>query len=352
MEPIAERQPTLYDVAREAGVSSQTVVRYMNGFSGISPKTRQKVQNAVEALGYRPNQLARMLRTSSPRRIILFVHEISEAGPAGIILAAHEAASAAGYVLEIVSLEVRDVEATARTIRGTDPSYVAGALALAPTQEISDLFDQLPPSIPLLKEVNGDGLEGGTAQGDDDAGTRLQVEHLAELGHRRALLVAGPARWLSAEKRLSTATRAMAEHSMQVTGVVRGDWTAASGHRGVLDSGLDGRPTAVVCANDEMALGAILALDELGLSVPDDISVVGYDGVRTAAYFRPPLTTVQHDFETAGLVAIARLLELMEANGRAVQRSAIAPQATPPHLVVRNSTGPAKDDARPGRSGR
>jgi LacI family transcriptional regulator len=340
--PVPERAPTLYDVAREAGVSSQTVVRYMNGFTGISPKTRAKVQGAIVALGYRPNQLARMLRTSSPRRVLLFGHEIAVAGPAAIILAADEAASAAGYVLEIVTLDVHDIDATAKTIRETDPSYVAGALALAPTQAISDLFEQLPRAIPLLKEVNGDGLEGGVAQEDHDPGTRLQLDHLAQLGHRRVFIVSGPERWFSAEKRLRTALRAARDHNILVTGVARGDWTAASGHRAVHAAGLAGKPTAIVCANDEMALGALLALDELRARVPDDVSVIGYDGVRSSAYFRPPLTTVERDFDGAGRIALARLLRLMETNGRTADRRAV-PAARPPLLVVRSSTGQAKD---------
>ena len=336
------KAPTIYDVADRAGVSSQTVVRFLNGFEGMTKKTQEKVRRAIADLDYRPNSIARALRTTSPRRILLFVHGLQHAGPANIVAATHSAAAAAGYGLEIVPLDVANVEAGRRLILETDPSLVAGALALAPTPEMERIFDALPKRIPLLREVNGDGLEGPRSQGPKDPGTRLVVEHLHHLGHRRLFLVEGPAGWSSSERRARTAIATAAELNMQVTGRRRGDWSAASGFAAIRDVQSLGGATAVVCANDDSALGAMLALSQLGLRIPEDVSVVGYDDISTAAYMNPPLTTVRVDFEMSGRIAVDRLIALMaERAGQEVQRTTEEP--TPPRLIVRSSSGSAPD---------
>ncbi|HTJ69868.1 MAG TPA: substrate-binding domain-containing protein [Actinospica sp.] len=339
-EPAPAKAATIYDVAKAAGVSSQTVVRYLNGFQGIRPTTQQKVKTAIETLRYKPNQLARALRTNSPTRVLVFVNELTEAGPANIILAATQAATAAGYVLEIITLDVADIEASARTIRETDQLYVAGALAFIPTAQISELFDRFPLHVPFLREVNADGLEGPHAQAADDPATRLQVEHLHEFGHERLFLLNGPKGWFSTEKRRSTAVATAERFGMTVTESVHGDWSSRSGYEALLSARLDGAPTAVVSANDEMALGALCALDERGIDVPGEMSVIGLDDTRGAAYYKPPLTTIRIDFENAGRLAVQRLLTIIARNGGDGVEVPQEVAPVPPRLIVRKSTAP------------
>ncbi|UZX02109.1 LacI family transcriptional regulator [Arthrobacter sp. CDRTa11] len=333
------RPATIYDVAETAGVSTQTVTRFLNGFEGISQATRTKVGQAIEELGFRPNPLARALRTSKPNRILLFVHELSEAGPSNIVRAATKAAAAAGYVLDIVSLDVDSLESSARTIKQTGLQYVAGAMSLAPTAEFDALFDDLARRVPLLREVNGDGLEGPQAQSDTDLGTQLAVRHLHDLGHRGIFIIAGPEGWFSTTKRLRTAITETAALGMAITGVQHGDWSAASAFAIARDASFDDRTTAIIAANDEMAMGALAALDQRGMDVPGDLSIVGFDDVRGAAYFKPALTTVHIDFKAKGDLAVSRLLALIAGQG---EESVEVPGAAmvPPRLVVRASTAP------------
>lgn len=331
------RPATIYDVAETAGVSTQTVTRFLNGFEGISPATRTKVGQAMEELDFRPNPLARTLRTSKPNRILLFVHELSEAGPSNIVRAATKAAAAARYVLDIVSLDVDSLESSARTIKQTGLQYVAGAMALAPTREFDELFYDLARRVPLLREVNGDGLEGPHAQSDTDLGTQLAVRHLHDLGHRRIFIIAGPEGWFSTNKRLQTAINEASVLGMAVTGVQHGDWSAASGFAIARDARLDDGTTAIIAANDEMAMGALAALDQRGIEVPGDLSIVGYDDVRGAAYFKPALTSVHVDFKAKGELAVSRLLALIAGQGEEALEAPQEPMV-PPRLVVRAST--------------
>jgi DNA-binding LacI/PurR family transcriptional regulator len=332
----SRRAATIYDVAEVAGVSTQTVTRFLNGFEGISPATRTKVQEAMQALHFRPNALARALRTSRPTRILLFVYELSEAGPSNIVRAACRAAAEAGYFVEIVNLDVDSPETSARTIQQLDLQYVAGGMALAPNQEFAELFDDLALRIPLLREVNGDGLEGPLAQQDNDPGMELLVRHLHDLGHRRIFVLAGPQGWFSTVKRLQTVVSESAKLGMALTGVKHGDWSAASGFTIAFNEPFDGT-TAIIAANDEMAMGALAALDKRGIDVPGDMSVTGYDDVRGAPYFKPPLTSVRVDFKAKGELAIARLLALVAHGGEGF---AEVPQevVVPPRLILREST--------------
>ena len=333
----SRRAATIYDFAEVAGVSTQTVTRFLNGFEGISPATRTKVQEAMQALHFRPNPLARALRTSRPTRILLFVYELSEAGPSNIVRAASKAAAEAGYFVEIVNLDVDSPETSARTIQQLDLQYVAGGMALAPNQEFAGLFDDLALRIPLLREVNGDGLEGPQVQQDNDPGMELLVRHLHDLGHRRIFILAGPEGWFSTVKRLQTAVSESAKLGMTLTGVKHGDWSAASGFTIAFNEPFSDGTTAIIAANDEMAMGALAGLDKRGIDVPGDMSVTGYDDVRGAAYFKPPLTSVHVDFKAKGELAIARLLDLIAWRG---EGSDEVPQevVVPPRLILREST--------------
>ena len=330
----ADRAPTIHDVAALAGVSSQTVVRYVRGFEGIRPVTREKVQRAISELAWHPNPVARALRTSTGNRILLFVYELDEAGPNRIILAATKRAREAGYVLEVVPMDASNPAASRAVLASIDQTYVAGALALAPTEQLAELFDELPFSPPLIREVNGDGLEGPSAQGDIEPGIVEVVEHLYELDHRDLFLIDGPGAWFSARKRSIAATRTARELGMRIVGRAEGDWSAGSGHE-VGQGDLAGA-TAIVAANDEMAIGAMSALRERGIRVPDDVSITGFDDIQLAAYSAPSLTTVRVDFSASGARAVDRLLSLIQGEEAEVGRAIV------PSLMVRSSTSHAR----------
>ena len=215
-----------------------------------------------------------------------------------------------------------------RTIEQLDLQYVAGGMALAPNQEFAELFDDLALRVPLLREVNGDGLEGPQAQLDNDPGTELVIRHLHNLGHQRVFIIAGPEGWFSTSKRLQTAVSEASKLGMAITGVQHGDWSAASGFTIARNEPFNDGTTAIIAANDEMAMGALAALDKRGIHVPGDMSVTGYDDVRGAPYFKPALTSIHVDFKAKGELAIARLLALIAQRGE-------GPDEVPPEVVVR-----------------
>ncbi|MFC6022882.1 LacI family DNA-binding transcriptional regulator [Plantactinospora solaniradicis] len=335
------RPPTIHDVAARAGVSAQTVGRYVRGFQGIRPPTREKVRAAIEELEWRPNPVARALRTSTGNRILLFVHELGESGPSNIIVAASTRAREAGYVLDVVPLDATDAEASEATLGSVDQSYVAGVLAFAPTPQLAELFDRFPFSAPVLREVNGDGFDGPRAQADLEPGTIALIEHLYELGHRQIFLINGPEQWFSSRKRRQAAVETARARGMAVVGEGFGDWSAESGHR-IAQADL-GAATAIIAANDEMAVGAIAALNSRGIRVPDRVSVVGFDDIRLAAYTVPALTTVRADFRASGRFAVDRLLEVI-AGGPARDNELVEP--APPALIRRASAAPVRTHPR------
>jgi LacI family transcriptional regulator len=177
---------------------------------------------------------------------------------------------------------------------------------------------------------------------DQIAGAQLAVRHLLELGHGTVWHIAGPSDWLEARDRIEGWRRTLSEAGVGVPPLLVGDWSARSGYAaGQALSGQAG-VSAVFAGNDQMALGLLRALQERGIRVPDDISVVGFDDIPEAGFLLPPLTTVRQDFDEVGRRSMALLLDLLEAgDGAAVA----APAAVPPTLVLRQSTAPP---TRPG----
>jgi DNA-binding LacI/PurR family transcriptional regulator len=329
---------TIYDVCAAAGVSAQTVTRYLNGFTGISPKTREKVERAMKELRYRPNTLARALRTQAPVKILLFVDELTEAA-ATVIKAASRTAIEAGYLLETVALDRHDVAASERILRLTDQTYAAGAMALTPTRELSELFDRFPFDVPLLREINGDALGGTSAQGPTDAGMLQIIDHLHELGHRKIGVIGGSPDFFAMSKRTHTALERAAALGIEAVLIGEGD---------SLDSGFEFASradtdaiTALVCGSDDLAIGALSALSARGIRVPLDLSVTGYDAQHVSGFSNPPLTTVHVDFHTTGDIAVQRLIALIAAQRGEDLSPAATP--TPPQLIVRGSTCPPRE---------
>ena len=162
------------------------------------------------------------------------------------------------------------------------------------------------------------------------------LHHLADLGHRDVVHIAGPPDWVGARNRIREYEAAVIELGLRSRGVIHGDWSSRSGYEAVASLPDELPATAFVAANDQTALGVILALNERGHRVPDDVSVTGVDDTPEAAYFSPPLTTLRLDFAAQGTDAVQQLLALIDG---------VAPQPPLPRypeLIVRRSTGPVR----------
>jgi DNA-binding LacI/PurR family transcriptional regulator len=329
------RVATIYDVARAAGVSHQTVSRLLKGGSGIRPENRERIERALKELDYRPNMAARSLATNRSHRIGALVYEMAELGPSKIIQGSTEAAREAGYLLDIVSLDPRDHGAIEDAVALLANQHLAGILAYAPTEEIKQAIAQAKFSVPVYVDTEEDDLMPGHETSLNGHGLRILVNHLIELGHRNFFHISGPQSWLSAGNRQAAYDLALADQGLTSIGTIPGDWSAASGYEAVLRMPLDRGITALVAGNDQMALGALRALAERGVRVPEDMSVVGFDDLPESRFFQPPLTTVRLDFGQQGRLALLRLLSLI---GDAEALPNVV--GVLPELKVRQSSGP------------
>ncbi|TLM71708.1 LacI family transcriptional regulator [Pseudarthrobacter sp. NamB4] len=329
------RAATIYEVARLAGVSHQTVSRYMADPSKLKAATSEKVERAMAELNYTPNLTARSLRTRSTYRLLALVPGASPYFPSRMLTGAAAAAQDAGYHLDVVALEGSGPDRTERLRRILDGGPFAGALSFVPLAG-TDLL-QAQERIPVVVAGEYDDQMRGQGRMSDGSAAGSIVAHLAALGHRRIAHIAGPQEWPAARNRLRVYRQAVQEAGLEDGGVAEAEWNAASGYAAAQTLVADRSITAIFAANDQLAVGAIRALHEEGRRVPDDVSVVGWDDHPESAFLVPSLTTVHMDLEAQGSHAMKQLL------------AALKPGRTPPpepgtagmRLVLRESSGPA-----------
>jgi len=336
----ARRPPTIYDVARLAGVSHQTVSRYLKGADRMGPDMRDRVRRALKMLDYKPNSAARALATNRSHRIGVLTHDVHQVGPSKVLQAAIAAARSAGYLLDVVDLDPNNGTAIRDALALLTAQDCAGILALAATDEMATAFVHIDLGLPVFIAAEpDDAVTSGTHP--HAQGLSALVAHLAELGHTHFMHVSGPATYSSARNRGLAYDAAVSRLGLRSFGSVDGDWTAASGYSVGQHIPVEAGVTAVIAANDQMALGVIRALSERGFRVPDDVSVTGMDDIAESAYFLPPLTTLRLDFASEGEDAFRRMATCIDG----VERAPVDPR--PAELVVRASTGPVRAATEP-----
>ncbi|MDN4612833.1 LacI family DNA-binding transcriptional regulator [Leifsonia sp. F6_8S_P_1B] len=327
------KRATIYDVARLAGVSHQTVTRYLNGFEGIRPTTREKVQAALDELNYRPNGAARWLRSRQSNRIGILAHRMELSGPGRIVAGATTAARTRGYVLDIASMNGEDGESVDEALNVIMEHQIAGVFATAQTHVVRAAIESRGLDIPIAMD-SAEGLSS-TSLNPRALPGRLAAEHLAELGHRRVAYVSGPPVWIAANQRRQGFVEVAAERGLQVVWEYEGDWSAGSGYRAAAE--LPAEATAVALANDSMAIGLIYGLAERGIRVPDEVSVIGMDDAPESRFHLPPLSTIRLDFEGEGAYLMNMLIAKIEGGDIGE-----VPRYHLPELVARGSTAVAQ----------
>lgn len=330
------RTPVMRDVARLAGVSHQTVSRVLNASPMVSDDVRARVEAAVEQLGYRRNDSARAL--ASRRTMNLGVVSVGtwQYGPSVLLFAITEAARDAGYRTSLIGLPSIDGSNMRAALDQLTRDSVDGIVIMAPLTAAATAVQGIRTDVPLV--MFEPGLHNGTTlvSIDEALGARLATRHLLDLGHRTVHQVSGPAGWLGTEARLNGWRAELAAAGCVAHPPISGDWSSRSGyHAGQVIAG-DPQVTAVFVANDQMALGVYKALAEAGLSVPEDISVVGFDDTPEADIYHPALTTVRMDFAEVGRQCVDRLLRLIQ--GEVLEPT----EAVRPELVVRASSAPPR----------
>jgi DNA-binding LacI/PurR family transcriptional regulator len=327
-----ERTANIFDVARLAGVSHQTVSRVINDIPNVRPATRARVEQAIAQLHYSPSPAARALVTRRTRTIGLVTPGISDYGPTSIAMHFNFAARAARYNVESVGAPSDDPAGIRAVVESLLRQRVEAIVLIVDDVAVLELVRGLDLRVPVVASASTARRSPLIVSIDQYRGARAAVRHLAELGHTRILHLAGPKNALDAIERSRGWRDELAAHRLEIAVPEVGDWSAASGYR--LGSQLDIEPgSAVFVGNDHMSIGLLSALRERGLRVPEDVSVVGFDDVPEAGYLFPPLTTVRQDFGTLGEIIMQKVLIAIEEPDTATEDTPL-----PTHLILRQST--------------
>lgn len=320
------------DVAALAGVSSQTVSRVSNGVDKVREQTRVRVLDAMQQLGYSPNLAARSLRMGSFDTIGVIAHQLARTGEARTVEAVVEAAREEGYTVRIVDLHSPSSSDVSEAVMRLSHQAIDG-LVIIRAENLPPHALALPPRLPVAVSDSRFAGHHPAVATDQATGTRLAVQHLLDLGHATVHHLAGPADSLPAQQRAASWEEVLREAGRSVPRIVRGDWSCDSGYLAGQAIATDPDITAVFCANDEMALGLYHALHEVGRRVPEDISVIGFDGISVAEHAWPPLTTVAQDFHQVGHELVDLLMRQIRGETLTDHRTLV-----PVELVVREST--------------
>jgi DNA-binding LacI/PurR family transcriptional regulator len=336
----ASRDPaSIRDVARSAGVSHMTVSRVLNGHPNVSDATRRRVLGVIHDLDYRPSRAARDLSRGRSRSVTVMTHNTTLYGRAALLQGIEEAARTAGYHVEIGILDSPRPAAIGAAIdRLCDPT-TGGVLVVAFDLAGVRALRAIPPGIPVAAavEINSvkDRRSHPSAALDDRTAAFDATRYLLALGHRTVHHVTIPSS-TSTSARANGWRAALRETGVQIPDPLPGGWSPRSGYEAGRRLAADRRVTAVLCGNDDLALGVLHAMREAGRSVPEEVSVIGFDDTPVAAFFAPPLTTVRLDFVGLGHDCFGLLQHVLDPDGPPPPRRAAAPR-----LIVRQTTGPA-----------
>jgi DNA-binding LacI/PurR family transcriptional regulator len=324
---------TIRDIAKLAGVSYQTVSLVINEKPGVSDKTRRHILRLMDELDYRPNRAAQMLTTSRSKTLELIIVDVMYGG-----YLAHStknmahAASEAGYSL-LVSETTGEHLDTA--LENAVARMIDGIVLYAPRLRMPDeTLQTLCRGIPLVRRdyIPNSGL--AWVGFDQVHATRLAAEHLLSLGHHQIAAIPPTSALHNGYWRHTALRSILGEHGLKLGPVAEGDYSIRSGYeacRQILDTG---EPfTAIVVGTDGMALGAMRALRERGLRIPEDVSIISYDNSELAQYTEPPLTTVEFKFRKQDELCVHYLLELMANPEMELHQRVLMPS-----LVIRDST--------------
>jgi DNA-binding LacI/PurR family transcriptional regulator len=334
---------TFKDVAKLAGVSTQTVSRVTNGSENVAESTRVKVNQAIKALGYIPNKGAQMLSRAKSTNIGLITLDMALHGAALIANGVRRKAHQLNFGTAFSVVSGPGVDSVLVAMRELIAQQVDCIILNVPlsSQDAQSLVEQFP-SLHLIFIDVPDATNVHFVHGEHAAGAAEVISHLLKTGREQFFLISGPAESSASKIRLQSWLKEISAADKQVCSIYEGDWQAKSGYLAVREAvGQQLQFDSVVVASDQMALGALRALDELHIKVPDQVAVVGFDGITDSAYFNPPLTTVKQDFTDIGEQAVIQAVELKNQDptlNRPFKQTRI-----PVKLIIRQSSGTKPD---------
>jgi DNA-binding LacI/PurR family transcriptional regulator len=330
---------TIHDVAREAGVSVPTVSRAINNRPRISEETRAHVLRVAKKLNYQPNKTARALVTQRSHTIEVITTRPKHSLFSSSLAAISQFIRAAGYQ---ITLSITDPEHFRDRLRSATAQLTDGVILIVPNQDLrmpADELIELCAGVPFVQTTADLGDSSSSVIYDQGYGVELAVQHLIDLGHRQIAEIRGKPQVFDTQLRHNAWLNTLQKNNIEPGPSVAGDFEALSGYNAAKELLENNYPfTAIFAGNDRMAIGAINALNESGLRVPEDISIVGYDNVELGQYMQPPLTTVAQDFNKLGRLAAEYLISLIEDPETPVHQRVLSPE-----LIIRQSTQRASE---------
>jgi LacI family transcriptional regulator len=335
---------TLKDVAKLAGVSTKTVSRVVNNQGEISQETRDRVQAAIEQLGYRPNVLARSLIHQRTNTLGVVAWGIEYFGPSRTVVGIEQQAHQLNYSLFLNLMDQPDDSDIEQALDTLITHRVDGILWAVPEVGSNRAWlettpmEKLPPIVFLSMEPRP-GL--AIVAVDNFTGAKLATQHLIDQGRRKIGLITGPLTWWEARERYAGWKAAMHQANLATPSslVVEGDWTAANGEQG-LKTLLNQEPDidAIFSSCDQIALGALSTAHRLGRQIPHDLAIVGFDNIPESACYWPPLTTVFQQLIEVGRIAVQILHTMIEANRQLKAPNKATVTLIKPELIIRASS--------------
>ena len=339
-----KRQVTISQVAKEAGVSLQTVSRVINNRQEITPATRQHVQDIIKRLGYHPNAIARSLSQRRSHTLGVVTSGLEYYGPSHILVGVEQGANQAGLSIFLNLLHQPESENIGSIVNGLISRQVEGIIWAVPEigNNRSWFREAMPqPPVPVIFLSTRPRDDLNVVEIDNRNGAYMATEHLLERGHRKIGLITGPLTWWAASERRRGWQEALTAAGIPFSDsqVVEGNWSAESGERGLHEL-LEKSPDvqAVFACNDQMALGLMQAARSLGKRIPEDLAVVGFDDIPESAFYYPPLTTIRQGLYELGQVAVQTFVKIREAEQAGESATAAQTVLLQPQLVIRKST--------------
>lgn len=335
---------TLQDVAALAGVSIKTVSRVVNNQGEITDATRQRVQAAIDELGYRPNVLARSLVSRRSDTLAVVAWGIEYFGPSRTIAGIEQQADELGYSLFLNLVAQPDDPSQEHILDTLLARRVDGIIWAVP--EVGDnrkwlrpgLLERLPPIVFLSMQSQPDLT---IAAVNNFSGAKQAVQHLIDQGRRKIAIVTGPKLWWEARERIAGWKSTLEEAGLtpSTTLIVESYWSAAGGER-AMQQLLKQAPDidAVFASSDQIALGALGPIRQSGRHIPQDVAIVGFDNIPESAFYWPPLTTVYQKLVNVGHIAVQNLHQLIEARQQRRGYIEAALTLVEPELIVRASS--------------
>lgn len=329
------------DIAARAGVSPATVSRVFSSPQLVSKKTLEKVQKIIDESGYRPNRMGASLRTRKSGNIVAIIPDITKPLNAGIIRAIEQTAQSQGY--SILLGDTQRLESRARHYADLVWQGQADGILLFADKLPFDidasrpLKDQLPPLVSGNERLDTDELVQVAV--DNIEAAKAAVDHLTSLGHKRIAAVTGPSGVPSSDDRIAGYKQALESAGLRFDEqlLVEANYTVESGKAAAAQlMELNERPTAIFCFDDEMAIGVMKLLQQQGVSIPSDISVMGFDDIHYADLVTPALSTIRQPLEDIGNLCINSLIQQLKGESAEPGRKTL-----PFTLIIRESTGTA-----------